>query len=128
MYVFIKTEPKLWTVGHYDAKGNWFAESDHESPEEASKRVSFLNGNSQSEAIDWKKTRIHYIHETNSGVGLVKANIRIAKRYLDLYKKEQINLNTLVEEMEESFKRALNGVQKIKDSQDYIYTKIENLK
>ena len=44
MYVYIKSEPGLYTVGFYDPKGNWIAESDHESSESAAARVAYLNG------------------------------------------------------------------------------------
>lgn len=45
MYVYIKTEPRLWTVGFYDPNGKWHPESDHDNPEAAAKRVNYLNGN-----------------------------------------------------------------------------------
>jgi hypothetical protein len=44
MYVYIQTEPGLYTVGFYDPSGRFNAESDHRSRDEAAKRVSFLNG------------------------------------------------------------------------------------
>ena len=44
MYVYINSEPCLWTVGFYDPNGKWHAESDHETKEEAANRVAFLNG------------------------------------------------------------------------------------
>jgi len=44
MYVYIRSEPGLYTVGFYDPKGNWYPESDHESEEAAAKRVHYLNG------------------------------------------------------------------------------------
>lgn len=44
MYVYIQSEPGLWTVGFYDPSGNWHAESDHPSTDEAAKRVAWLNG------------------------------------------------------------------------------------
>jgi len=44
MYVYIKSEPGLWTVGFYKPDGTWTPESDHPSPEEAAKRVEWLNG------------------------------------------------------------------------------------
>lgn len=44
MYVYIKTEPSLWTVGFYDPDGDWHAESDHTSPHIAAERVAWLNG------------------------------------------------------------------------------------
>ena len=43
-YVYIKSEPGLWTVGFYDPSGKWHAESDHESSEAAANRVHYLNG------------------------------------------------------------------------------------
>lgn len=43
-WVYIKSEPSLWTVGFYDPKGQWQPESDHGSTEEAAKRVHYLNG------------------------------------------------------------------------------------
>jgi hypothetical protein len=45
MYVYIKTEQSLWTVGFYSPGGEWHPESDWGSTEEAAKRVSWLNGN-----------------------------------------------------------------------------------
>jgi len=44
MYVYIQTEPSLYTVGFFDPEGDWFSESDHESKEEAAARVHYLNG------------------------------------------------------------------------------------
>lgn len=47
MYVYIRSEPSLWTVGHYDPSGKWVPESDHSSAEDAARRVHFLNGGAQ---------------------------------------------------------------------------------
>jgi len=47
MYVYIKSEPGLWTVGFYDPKGNWVPESDWNSPQQAADRVHYLNGGKQ---------------------------------------------------------------------------------
>lgn len=44
MYVYIRTEPQLWTVGFFSPDGEWHPESDWDSPEEARRRVHFLNG------------------------------------------------------------------------------------
>ncbi len=49
MYVYIKSEPKLWTVGFYDPSGKFHSDSDHPSPNEAAKRVAWLNGQSTSD-------------------------------------------------------------------------------
>lgn len=47
MYVYIKSEPNLWTVGFYDPQGKWQPESDYNSAEAAAKRVAYLNGGVQ---------------------------------------------------------------------------------
>ena len=44
MYVYIMTEPGLWTVGFYSPDGKWQSESDYSNSEEAAKRVAYLNG------------------------------------------------------------------------------------
>lgn len=44
MYVYIRSEPGLWTVGFYLPDGKWEPESDHDSPEKAAARVRHLNG------------------------------------------------------------------------------------
>ena len=43
-YVYIRSEPQLWTVGFYAPDGKWHPESDHGSSEEAAERVVRLNG------------------------------------------------------------------------------------
>ena len=43
-YVYIRSEPNLWTVGFYDPQGKWQPESDHETSESAADRVRWLNG------------------------------------------------------------------------------------
>ena len=53
MYVYIESERVQgddgftrvnYTVGFYDPSGDWRPESDHGSPEEAARRVAWLNG------------------------------------------------------------------------------------
>lgn len=44
MWVYIRTESTLWTVGFYDPKGNWHPDSDWDHQEDAAKRVAYLNG------------------------------------------------------------------------------------
>jgi len=43
-YVYIKSEPNLWTVGFYDPQGKWIPESDHGNQHDAAERVVRLNG------------------------------------------------------------------------------------
>jgi hypothetical protein len=51
MYVYIKTEPRLWTVGFFTPDGRREAETDYSSPEEAATRVHWLNGGRIQELI-----------------------------------------------------------------------------
>lgn len=44
MYVYIRSEPGLWTVGFYSPDGKWQPESDHDNIESAAERVAWLNG------------------------------------------------------------------------------------
>jgi len=48
MYVYIESEKGLYTVGFYDPTGEWHPESDHETTEEAAKRVAWLNGGNEA--------------------------------------------------------------------------------
>jgi len=44
MWVYQQTEPELWTVGYFDPDGRWHSDSDHDTKQEAAKRVHYLNG------------------------------------------------------------------------------------
>ena len=56
-YVYIKSEPRLWTVGFYDPAGKWHSESDHEDREEAAERVAWLNGGGLKPPVDGPEPR-----------------------------------------------------------------------
>jgi len=45
MWVYLKTEPNLWTVGFYDPDGGWHTDSDYDVKSEAAERCAYLNGN-----------------------------------------------------------------------------------
>lgn len=49
MYVYLKTEKQLWTVGFYDPSGKFRTESDHGSKDDAAKRVRWLHGGNEKE-------------------------------------------------------------------------------
>lgn len=49
MYVYIRSEPQLWTVGFYAPNGKWEPESDHGSSDAAASRVAHLNGSSDGD-------------------------------------------------------------------------------
>jgi hypothetical protein len=43
-YVYIRTEPQLWTVGFYMPDGRFEPEADYDNSDEAAERVAWLNG------------------------------------------------------------------------------------
>lgn len=43
MYVYIQSEPDLWTVGRYDEKGKWHPKSDHDHILGAAEKANELN-------------------------------------------------------------------------------------
>lgn len=43
-WVYIQSEPGLFTVGFYAPNGQWVPESDHDSREKAANRVHYLQG------------------------------------------------------------------------------------
>ena len=48
-WVYIESEPGLWTVGFYAPSGAWVSESDHSTAKGAADWVHYLNG---GEAFD----------------------------------------------------------------------------
>lgn len=44
MYVYIQSEPNLWTVGFFNPQGEFTPESDHKQQTFAAERVHWLNG------------------------------------------------------------------------------------
>jgi len=58
MYVYIKSESCLWTVGFYDPKGKFQPESDWSSTDEAAARVHWLNGNEPYQQMEKKCTEL----------------------------------------------------------------------
>lgn len=51
-YVYIQSEPGLFTVGFYDPSGRWHSDSDYESREGAAARVAYLNGGRAAESAE----------------------------------------------------------------------------
>jgi hypothetical protein len=44
MWVYIRSEPNLFTVGFYAPDGKWHTDSDHSNSTDAADRVAYLNG------------------------------------------------------------------------------------
>jgi hypothetical protein len=43
-WIYVQTEPQLYTVGFYTPDGKWITDSDWSSRDEARERVHYLNG------------------------------------------------------------------------------------
>lgn len=54
MYVYIKTEANLWTVGFYSPDGEWHVDSDHDERESAAQRVHYLNSGKSTQQEDFE--------------------------------------------------------------------------
>lgn len=61
MYVYIKSEPQLWTVGFYAPDGEWVSESDYECRDDAAERV---RGMERAKIIMSKGAIQWHVHET----------------------------------------------------------------
>lgn len=57
-YVYIRSEPGLWTVGFYGPDDKWEPDSDYDSPVEAAARVRYLNGGIVSASADSLSRRV----------------------------------------------------------------------
>lgn len=44
MYVYLMSEPGLFTVGFFDPNGKWHPDNDYRNREAAANRVAYLNG------------------------------------------------------------------------------------
>lgn len=63
MYVYILSEPGLWTVGFYDPAGKWQPESDHESTDAAGDRCNYLNGEAATQEDQDDARRFRYLRD-----------------------------------------------------------------
>lgn len=50
-WVYIESEPGLFTVGFYAPDGTWHTDSDHASKEDAARRCAWLNGQAHDEPL-----------------------------------------------------------------------------
>jgi len=51
-WIYVKSEPQLYTVGFYSPEGEWHAESDWDTRQAAAARVHYLNGGTDDERIE----------------------------------------------------------------------------
>jgi len=71
VWVYVKSEPNLWTVGYYSYDGKWHSDSDWETKEEAVERVSYLNGDRNRVVKKTvKKPSFHYISYSLGSIDL----------------------------------------------------------
>ncbi len=56
-FVYIQSEPGLYTTGHYSPSGEWHADSDYEDKSMAVARCHELNGGAPASAAEAKSLR-----------------------------------------------------------------------
>lgn len=80
MYVYVRSEPQLWTVGFYAPDGKWKPESDHNDQEEAAKRVAWLNGSCPNESLSIIEEVVELLEEEDGVPNLewIKNRLKIA--------------------------------------------------
>jgi len=71
-YVYLQSEPGLWTVGFYGPDDRWVAESDYEDRNLAAMRCSVLNGATPPDSI------------TVDGIRVTPAYVRLFRGMNDL--------------------------------------------
>lgn len=81
-YVYIKSEPGLYTVGFYDPSGKWQPESDHSDSNDAEWRVHWLNGGNHGlpDSIETLRTQIK---ELRRQIGFKDETLARKNRELD---------------------------------------------
>jgi hypothetical protein len=52
MYVYVKSDTNLWTVGFYDPSGAWCPERDEDGADAAAERVAWLNGSGKPQLTE----------------------------------------------------------------------------
>ena len=52
MWVYIQSEPGLYTVGFYSPDGEWHTDSDHNTKSAAAARIHYLNGGEDESGTD----------------------------------------------------------------------------
>lgn len=107
-YVYIKSEPGLWTVGFYDPQGRWLSESDHNNTDNAASRVAWLNGGGstppkiavESEKVDWT-----HLTTTSSEIlkGLKEADVDLS------IKNKQLIIEKVYEAIVDAYNYKRNG-------------------
>lgn len=85
MYVYIISEPSVWTVGFYKPDGAFYSESDHTSADKAAERVAWLNGSGFSSIKAMKPPGKH--------------PLRFGKKYL-VVKIQDIHLEDMLNDMD----------------------------
>lgn len=71
MFVYIRSEPTLWSVGHYNPDGGFVPESDWPTALEAQQQVHYLNGGKPSDQAPVDQAT----PATPNGVDLVMAEL-----------------------------------------------------
>ncbi len=115
-YVYVRSEPGLWTVGYYKPDGKWDAESDHDSPDKAAERAALLNGSVMLQLSELRAQRtanqaeLARLRDANAVLtkALTSATEVIASLHLFGHNKQTSDVNLFA--VEKQARAALNGL------------------
>ncbi|MGA2504211.1 MAG: hypothetical protein ABSG01_08995 [Anaerolineales bacterium] len=84
MWVYINSEPGLFTVGFYSPDGRWHGDSDHDSRDKAATRVHWLNGGGDKNVA---KAMVNKLIDTTAYlIGKRRLSPKDAKFIIDIFK------------------------------------------
>lgn len=84
-WVYKRTEPELWTVGHYRPDGTWEPATDHASEEEAAEKCARLNGSGDARLREERDAYIDALDTIRRDHSLVGLAGTVLNRYGRLY-------------------------------------------
>lgn len=61
-FVYLRSEPGLWTVGFYTPTGEWIAESDHDHTPDAATWGAYLTAAARPGAIQQRRSHEYLSH------------------------------------------------------------------
>lgn len=84
-WVYVRTEPQLWTVGFYAPDGKWNTDSDYNDRQQAADRCAVLNGGAPAAEVAALREALEAVIECNDNfLGYVdKGKVRVQWTNLD---------------------------------------------
>lgn len=135
-YVYIRSEPNLFTVGFFRPDGEWDADSDYNTKSEAALRVAFLNGSPDFNS--WTPTAENistlpnplrnYIYQLETNVdppSMVRENVFLKDTIKALEKKSTVTRTEIENAVGDTSDEYVEGVIELFESLGFTIRKVE---